>query len=62
MDYLWIVFSLSVMSKEAKGQHIGDALYRCMACVGVLQQEFACTVNCNRAGRPHIQVFHDKQI
>ena len=52
MDHLWIVALLFVTLREVNGQYIGDALYRCMACTGVLQQEFSCTVNCDRAGRP----------
>ena len=52
MDYLLLIALLiSGISAPVQGQHIGDALYLCMACTGVLQQEFACTVNCDRAGR-----------
>ena len=51
--FLLIALLISGISSPVQGQHIGDALYRCMACAGVLQQEFACTVNCDRTGRPY---------
>ena len=51
MHYLLLIAHLiSGISAPVQGQHIRDALYRCMACTGVLQQEFSYTVNCERAG------------
>ena len=46
-----LVFILIVTLVTVDSQNIGGALYRCMACVGVLQKEYECAVDCNLGGR-----------